>query len=147
MGRIRAAGLPWIDPDDIESSTLRRLDLALLRGLLRPRSERELWAYILAVTDSVVSRRIARARREVAIGVDANGSQELCRANSGADADAAAVLHQVLMSLADNEDRELLFWNLRARTNREIAQAMGMSEAALRQRWSRVCRRLRNAEA
>lgn len=42
MGRVRAAGLPWIDSDDIESSTLRRLDMALMRGLLRPRSEREL---------------------------------------------------------------------------------------------------------
>jgi DNA-directed RNA polymerase specialized sigma24 family protein len=131
MGKIQASGLTWIDPDDITSSTLRRLDLALLRGLLRPQSERELWAYVLAVTDSVVSRRLARARRDRSLDFDTDGTMTVSEPATHTEAET---LHNVLMLLDDNEDRELLFWKLRGRTNRQIASAIGLSEAALRQR-------------
>lgn len=149
LAKIRRSGSRpgafWLDPDDITSSVFRRIDTAMLRGALRTQSEHEFWAFVIAVTDNLVFNRLRAARNERAAGggcVDewsGHASMASCRD----DDEAAERFHQLVMSLTSDEDRELALWRAHGASYREIAAATGRGELALRARWAKICRGLR----
>jgi len=150
LGKLRAAGEQGVDPDDVTSSVLHRVDLAMLRGILRTESEREFWAYVLTIADNLVRKRLmaghdrGRAHSGSATVSSADPQSFAVRAGlTGNGDDAAERLHEVLKSLECDRERSLMLLKLRDLPNKEIAQALCLSESALRQRWSRICRKLR----
>ena len=48
----------WVEPDDVLSSAMRRVDLAVLRQVIRADSEPRFWAYVLAIADNVVLSKV-----------------------------------------------------------------------------------------
>lgn len=145
--RRACRGMPGWDPEDVESSVLRRVDLALLRGVLRPCSEREFWAYVLAIVDNVILGRLRSGAysRRAAEGA-AHEAHRVTSAFRGCrdDDEAAQRLHEMFMALPNDGDRELLLWRLEGAPHAAVAVATGRNEPAIRRQWARICRRLRS---
>lgn len=142
---LRRAGGPLADLEDIEASVFRRIDLAMLRGMVRTENEREFWAYVLAVVDNAVLTRLREASRDrAARGRWAEGVGTLPSRfrDCQSDDDAAARLHEVILSLDREEDRELLWARLRGWTYDELAEQRGCPPERLRARFVSICRRL-----
>lgn len=133
------------DSEDVLVSVMRRLDDMALKGRLRPRSEGEVWALITAIAQNTAvskTRLIERARE--ALAEDGQfAALFLNRLNScGNDDEATLLVHRMLMSIADSDDRHLLSLVLRGANHAAIAGLLGVSEPASRQRWMRLRRDL-----
>jgi DNA-directed RNA polymerase specialized sigma24 family protein len=61
-----------------------------------------------------------------------------CRDND----EAAAIVHEVLMALDSERERELVWARLQGRSYREIARGTSETETVLRSRWACICRKL-----
>lgn len=149
---LKKAGALGIDPEDVLSSGLRRIDLMLLRRVVRADNEGAFWLFAIGVLHNVVLMRLrAQGREQVALGSRRANSRPndglrtlVARFAACADDDHAAVLlHQMLMALTSDDDRELLFWKVHDKSWDAISEATGRSVAALKVQWVRICRRLR----
>lgn len=141
----RTAGrAPGVDPDDIFSTTLRRVDGAAARGSFRMRSAPEAWSFVARVVQRAVQRHRLRAMR-LAEAVAGFASQRPAvqedRVDDGERAELARLMREI--ERARPQDAELIQHRLRGHRWREVSDAMGVSEEALRQRWSALMRRLR----
>ncbi len=115
----------------------------MLRGFLRTDSEREFWAYVVAITDNLFLDRLGAAGREAASGEGERDSLGACFDSCTNGDEAAVALHRLLLSLRGDEDRELVLWRLRGTPYETVARSMGARPATLRQRWSKLCLLLR----
>lgn len=144
--KLRQAGVDGIDTEDVLSSVLRRIDMALLRGVLRTEDNREFWAYVVAVTNNVTLNKLRTARVRL-IGVPTRGDEPRRLASRFAGCsdndEAAELLHDMIMSLRSDTDRELVFWKLSGTSYIAISAATGRSPEALRSQWAKICRQLR----
>jgi DNA-directed RNA polymerase specialized sigma24 family protein len=150
MGKLRAAGARGIDPDDITSSVLRRVDVAMLRGVLRMQSEAEFWGYVLTIADNLTIKRLAASGRKHSRHDRADGvSQAFAERSSscGLESRPEEHLRELLHSLESDGDRELVLWRLRGAGYAAIASATDSSQTALRQRWSKIRAYLRSRAA
>jgi DNA-directed RNA polymerase specialized sigma24 family protein len=148
LRKLRHAGFAGVDPDDVQSSVLRRVDAAMLRGVLRTSNEREFWGFVTAVTDNAVLTRLRAGHRghrgQLSLS-NQKGENRLdrcfgsCRDND----EAAALLYEMMVSMRSEDDRELVMWKLGGSSYGAISATTGRSEAALRTQWARVCRDLR----
>lgn len=141
----RTAGrAPGVDPDDVFSTTLRRVDGAAARGSFRMRSAPEAWSFVARVVQRAVQRHRMRAAR-LAEAVAGFASQRPAvqedRVDDGLRAELARLMRE--MERVRPQDAELIQHRLRGHRWREVSDAMGVSEEALRQRWSALVRRLR----
>ncbi len=109
--------------------------------MLKAGAEPELWAIVMVTAHNLVleKARVAARLRQWAVEEPLVATIE----KSKDDENAAVFIHRVLMSLQSDSDRSLLLLKFRDLPNKQIAQALGLSEPALRQRWSRICRELR----
>lgn len=146
--RIGAAvrGSPGVDADDVFSTTLRRVDGAAARGTFRMRSAPEAWCFVAQVVQRAVERHRRRAARMAeAIARLAPGARAWDEPDAPADTPERAELVNVMRELERTrpEDAEMVRQRLRGKRWKEISAAMGVSEEALRQRWSTLMARLR----
>lgn len=133
------------DSEDILSSVLRRLDEMANDGVLRPRSERELWALIRTIArNTAVSRTrlIEHARQRLT--EDGPYAYELLqRLNTyRSDEEATLLVHRMLASVQDRTNRQVLALMLRGASHRAIGAFLEISEDASRQRWMAVRREI-----
>jgi RNA polymerase sigma factor (sigma-70 family) len=135
---------PGIDADDIFSTTLRRVDGAAARGSFRMRSAPEAWSFVARVVQRAVQRHRLRAAR-LAEAVAGLASQRPAvqedRVDDGDRAELARLMRE--LERVRPQDAELIQHRLRGHRWREVSDAMGVTEEALRQRWSALMRRLR----
>jgi RNA polymerase sigma factor (sigma-70 family) len=135
---------PGIDADDIFSTTLRRVDGAAARGSFRMRSAPEAWSFVARVVQRAVQRHRLRAAR-LAEAVAGLASQRPAvqedRVDDGDRAELARRMRE--LERVRPQDAELIQHRLRGHRWREVSDAMGVTEEALRQRWSALMRRLR----
>lgn len=150
LGKLRQAGHSGIDPDDLLSTVIRRTDLAFLRDLLKPDSDAEFWAYVLAIADNATLNRIRDELLRRSAPLDAAmlaNSTSVANDHAGSRSEAAAAeVHQLLMELPFEQDRELLLWKARGVSYGAIATATQTPAPVLRQRWSRLVHSLRAAD-
>jgi DNA-directed RNA polymerase specialized sigma24 family protein len=141
VGRSGLGGLCQCDPDDVTSSVIRRVDLAVLRGVLRARTEPEFWAFVLVIADNTTLNKVQAelVRRCVRL----NNAPEPAAARSDSETDTLMSVHRALLAAQTDSDRELIYWKLRNTSYAEIAAATGRSEQALRTQWAKLRRHLR----
>lgn len=139
LSKLGRVGIQGVDPDDITDSTIRRIDIAFLRSTIRAKSEREFWAFVIATLDNVVLMRLRNLKNERRM-LNAYGLHYLANRfeDCGNDDEAASRLHEILMSLDRERDRELLLWKLQDVSYTTIAVAMDCTETALRTRWMTI---------
>lgn len=125
-----------LDPDDLLSSGLRRVDLLWVRGIFPVASEEEFWAVVMTVFfNAAIDRARLWKRLEAADcleGVEA--AVETC----GSDEDAAVLVHRMVMALRGDMDREVFLMRLRGQTFAEVGRVLGCTEEAMRQRWRTI---------
>lgn len=133
------------DSEDVFSSVVRRLDGLAKDGAIRPNSEAELWALAkqIALNTAVSKTRlIERARRLLTEdGLLAYEIEHRINACVGDD-DAALLVHRMYEALESSADRQIFGLILRGASHRAVAQLLGITEEASRQRWMAVRRRL-----
>jgi RNA polymerase sigma factor (sigma-70 family) len=135
---------PGIDADDIFSTTLRRVDGAAARGSFRMRSAPEAWSFVARVVQRAVQRhrlRTARLAEAVAGLASQRPAVQEDRVDDGDRAELARLMRE--LERVRPQDAELIQHRLRGHRWREVSDAMGVTEEALRQRWSALMRRLR----
>jgi DNA-directed RNA polymerase specialized sigma24 family protein len=146
QGKLKAAGVRGygLHPDDIFASVLRRIDLALVRRMIRTDCVPEFWAFVYRTTDNVAVARLRSCAREQS-ALDRWVARRL--EQQAASEDAQAFVGVLCRSIASAADRELLRWRLDGRSYAQIACITGSSEAALRTRFAKILRKLRSRVA
>jgi hypothetical protein len=129
------------DSEDVFSSVVRRVDLMVVKGTLRPRSLGELWKCIEAITVNLAVdrvRMISRLRQFTA--EDGDFAQHVIKRLEGFSSDdqAAILLYRMMMSLPVAEDRQLLDLRIRGATIKAAAGLLGMKFDAASMRWFRL---------
>jgi len=129
-----------MDTDDVLSSVWRRIDREAEADRLRTRSEKEIWAYIYRVVANVVSDRRRRGVVEQRVFSSMNHEER-----SWVKARVGEELDQVMLHLAraSDSDRELAGLMARGVGHRAAAEYLGLTLAAMKKRWSRLCADLR----
>ena len=132
------------DSQDLMSTVLRRVDRLAAEGRLRAQSDGELIALLLRVSDRVVIDRYrAMARLRRVEGEDGQWAQSLLvRLDRGDESEASETLTRLFQSLESADDRALLSLWLREVPSAVIAETIGISPDALRQRWRTLRTRL-----
>jgi RNA polymerase sigma factor (sigma-70 family) len=137
-------GSPGVDPDDVFSTTLRRVDYAAAHGSFAMRSAPEAWSFVARVLSRAVQRHRRRAARLAAtiaeFAAASAPKEEAPRHDERAE--LVAIMRELQRSRP--QDAEIIQLRLRGRKWRDISAATGISEQALRQRWSSLMVRLRS---
>lgn len=143
--RLTQGARAVFDSEDVLSSVARRLDGLFQRGQLRIEREDELWALIatIAMNEATSKTRLVERARSL-LRDDAAFAQILLDrfAVCEDDEDADATVLRMAGSISDGDDRHMFLLRLRGATHRAIAGALGISEAAARQRWVQLVRAL-----
>lgn len=141
--RIGPGAWSRLDPDEIFSSGLRRLDLLWVRGVFPVRSDGEFWALVMTVFYNAAIDKAKLWKRfhdDATLEMLATEGQHAPRT----DTETVIALHDLVMMLCSDADRELLLMRLRGQPFAQIASLMGGNAAALRQRWCGIRRSLRS---
>jgi len=135
---------PGVDADDVFSTTLRRVDYAAAKGSFAMRSKPEAWSFVAQVVNRAVARHRRRAARFAATVAKFAGVAEAWSEPPQHDerAELVGIMNELMRTRP--QDAELIQYRLRGRKWREISAATGVSEEALRQRWSCLASRLRS---
>lgn len=144
--KLPAADRSVFGTDDAFSTVARRVDALAARGLLRAESEAQLWALIRRVVENVslerarlVASTAARTGDDADFWSELSGDLRRCKD----DHEAFALIFELLSAIADPNDRQIFMLRLRGVSHRVIAQQLGTTEEAARQRWQTVRRGLR----
>jgi len=149
LGRINSVRAVS-DTNDLFSSLAFRPDRLDERDLLRAATDSQLWALILKSAHNLMleKSREAGSLRRLAAAYSNRLSRTASEINDSIDnEDAANRVQSLLSRLRSETDRTLLIFKLNGVPNRSIAAGLGLREAAVRQRWSRICRGLRKSRA
>lgn len=125
------------DLDDLCSSVIRRVYTAALHSL-RASADQEVIAYATIVADHLAQRRQAEEQRYDAV------LRVIARQTGGSafsdqsERQSAPCLQRLAELLADPVDRDLLLRRQCGHSYTLIAEETGVTEAALRKRWSRL---------
>ena len=135
---------PGVDADDVFSTTLRRVDYAAAKGSFAMRSKPEAWSFVAQVVNRAVARHRRRAARFAATVAKFAGVAEAWTEPPQHDerAELVGIMNELMRTRP--QDAELIQHRLRGRKWREISAVTGVSEEALRQRWSCLASRLRS---
>lgn len=139
-------GAPGVDADDVFSTTLRRVDYAAAKGSFSMRSAPEAWGFVAKVVRRAVQRHRQRAARlaeaVAAIAAAPRGAGPGDSLGHDERLELAFIMQE--LEATRPQDAELIRQRLRGRRWREVSRDMGVSEEALRQRWSALVARLRS---
>lgn len=133
------------DSEDVFSSVLRRLDGLAAGGALRPVCEAELWALVKQIAlNTAVSKTRLIERAKSLLTEDGPLAYEVVRRLNACNGDdeAALLIHRMFEALETSAERQILGLLMRGASHRVVAQLLGISEEASRQRWMAIRRRL-----
>ncbi len=127
------------DTDDILSTALRRIDRAIDQGSLDAQSERQFYAFVHGVIERTILEKARKsrgltARERIAQEIKDNVSSPVIEQRVV----AAEELSRIGEMITDPIDREIILLRGRDLSLADIAQAMNMTHAAARKRWSRI---------
>ncbi|PCI11318.1 hypothetical protein COB72_01010 [bacterium] len=127
------------DTDDILSTALRRIDRAIDQGSLDAQNERQFYAFVHGVIERTILEKTRKsrgltARERIAQEIKDNVSSPVIEQRVV----AAEELSRIGEMVTDPIDREIILLRGRDLSLADIAQAMNMTHAAARKRWSRI---------
>jgi hypothetical protein len=129
------------DSEDIFGSVCRRVDEMARAGLINARSDAELWLLIksLASNTRLEKRRLIE-RVNALVDEDGEYARSLVQrlSNCGSDDEADLLIRRLAAKLRPGADRQMLFLLLRGASHRVVAEHLGISEQASRQRWATI---------
>ncbi len=147
-GKLGPAMRRIFDSEEILSTVGRRLDLYVRNGRLEAAGEEQLWTLIFKMADNAIIDKLRILRRlEHVESSDSEFAQQLLLRLRQAEHDqpegAEAVIEEALLITKDVIDRKILMLWLSGQAQKEIADELEMTEAALWKRWQRIKERLR----
>lgn len=129
------------DTEDILSTVARRLDHLIAEGRLQATSERQLFALIHAITDRTLLEKHRQGtrtqQRESSIAREHEANTEHNAQTSG--------LERIVKLVPDPIDRQILNGKARGWSYETLAAELGIQEEAVRQRWSRLRKRVQES--
>jgi DNA-directed RNA polymerase specialized sigma24 family protein len=128
------------DTDDLLSDLTIRLDDLSRRGALRATGDAELSSLLGTMADRALLDKLRSAGR---IGRRSERTGTVESLASAVQDSALTELVRMLESLPNGNDREVMRLKLLSTSDAAIAGACKTTAAAIRQRWSRICRDLR----
>lgn len=146
--KLTAATRSTFDSEDVMASVLRRMDKLAMEGVLRPRSEGELWSLIQTIaSNTAVSKTRLIERARILLTEDGSYAYEfLSRLNRcNTDDEAQLLVLRIAGALTGDRDRQIFLARIRGASHHAIAGILKISEAACRQSWMRICRDLFDA--
>lgn len=143
--QIGAALNSVTDSEDLWSTVARRVDTAIVRGATSFKTESAFWAFVSKlIRNAVIDRSRVLARLNRVADDDAPFAAILReRLEHELDALDSGVLAAAIDAIESSRDREILTQWLCERTHGQIAESLGMTEAAVRVRWHEIRQRLR----
>lgn len=137
-----------LDSQDLVSTIVRRLDACVMGRGVRAEDEAQLWALIFRIGDNaLIDRRRVLARLDRVEGPDSEIAREwrcrMARAERAQPDGTLLEIDRMLRMLPSEIDRRILTLWLGGLEHNEIAAEIGLTHAAVRQRWARLCARLR----
>lgn len=134
--------------EEVFASVVRRVDIVAAGDELRPASPGQLWHMVRTITmNTAVSKNRTAARMAQLVaesGYELAGLQDRIE-SCQTDEEAAQVLCRVALALDRGEDQELFALRFRGASYKVLADLLGTSELAVRQRWSDLCKKIRIA--
>ncbi len=134
-----------MDAEDLFSSIVRRIDRVAANGCLRAQSDAQLMLLALTTLNNLVLEKTRVARRLRTRADEGNIRESTLGrvfAPEAAEEQVTAAAKRILDSLRSEEDRNLVWLKFNDVPLRTIAVLLGVSEDALRQRWSRLRREI-----
>lgn len=149
-GKLGAAMRRLFDSQEILSTVGRRLDRYVRVGRLEAESPGQLLQLVFRMAEGAVIDKIRVFKRlERVEGEDSDFAQELSSRLHEADQDdaegAAISLDSALRALTSDTDRQILTMWLNGTQHNVIAWELGMTPAAVRQRWKTIRDRLKES--
>jgi DNA-directed RNA polymerase specialized sigma24 family protein len=149
-GKLGAAMRRLFDSQEILSTVGRRLDRYVRVGGLEAESPGQLLQLVFRMAESAVIDKIRVFKRLERIeGEDSQFAQELGSrlhdADQGQDDGAVISLDGALRALSNDTDRQILTMWLNGTQHNVIAWDLGMTPAAVRQRWKTIRDRLKES--
>ena len=147
-GKLNPGMRRLFDSQEILSTLSRRLDRYVRAGRVEAASEPQLWALVFKMVDAALvdKVRIIRRLRHVE-GEDSPFAQTLLTrlddAGRRGEEDIALQLDAALRLLPSATDRQIVSLWLMGNSHRVIADYVGLSYDATRQRWQSIRERLR----
>lgn len=134
-----------MDAEDLFSSIVRRIDRVAATGCLRAQSDAQLMLLALTTLNNLVLEKTRVARRLRNRADEGNIRESALGrvfAPEAAEEQVTAAAKRILDSLRSEEDRHLVSLKFNDVPLRTIAVLLGVSEDALRRRWSRLRREI-----
>lgn len=144
--RIGGSTRKITDTEDILSTVARRLDRLIADGRLEAGNERQLFALIHAITDRTLlekHRMATRAQKRETTSVVGRRVEEAKGSGDGRIEPRA--LEKIVGMVTDPIDRQILDGKARGWSYGTLALELGISEDSVRQRWSRLRRKVQEA--
>lgn len=145
--KIRTSARSAFGSEDVLSTVLRRLDVLAAEGLVRAKSEAQLWALVRSVAENVSLERVRLLESTLnRTGEDADFWSQIHRdfRRTKRDEGAFVRLYELLLMLENQDQRQLFMLRLRGASHKVIAQQLGITSDAVRQRWHAVVVQLRS---
>lgn len=147
-GKLGASVRRMFDSLDILSTVGRRFDRYVRDGKLQAVDEPQLWSLLFRMAEAAVVDKVRAVKRlQLAEGEDGPIARELLAridsAERGGASGADIVLERALGALPFDEDRSILTLWLADWPLFRIAEALGTTPAAVRQRWRAIRELLR----
>jgi DNA-directed RNA polymerase specialized sigma24 family protein len=147
-GKLGASVRRMFDSLDILSTVGRRFDRYVRDGKLQAVDEPQLWSLLFRMAEAAVVDKVRAVKRlQLAEGEDGPIARELLAridsAERGGASGADIVLEKALGALPFDDDRSILTLWLADWPLFRIAEALGTTPAAVRQRWRAIRELLR----
>lgn len=142
-GKLGASVRRMFDSMDILSTVGRRFDRYVRDGKLQAVDEPQLWSLLFRMAEAAVIDKVRVVKRlQLAEGEDGPIARELLArihaAERGESDGAELVLEKALAALRSEDDRSILTLWLADWPLFRIAEALGTTPAAVRQRWRAI---------
>ena len=133
-----------LDSEDVLSTVTRRLDVIVSSERLRAESDRQLWSLVMQIARNVVSENVKRQspgrmfvdRLESLDEMATSPVEEKCFDDPG-------LIRRALHLLPSQQDRFVLVRRISGASHDDIAAQLGTTTPAVRMRWSRILKTLR----
>jgi DNA-directed RNA polymerase specialized sigma24 family protein len=135
-----------LDSEDVLSTVTRRLDGLVRDRAIRAGSNAELWSLVAAIANHAVAESARSAKREqnTLESAPRDSESEEAAQPTYAHATEDSALTGIVGTLQDETDRRILWGRLHDHAHEQIAEEIGSTPSAVRMRWSRIRKLLRD---
>jgi RNA polymerase sigma factor (sigma-70 family) len=143
--KLGAALRRVVDSEDLVSTLSRRLDAYMAMGRLSATTQEQLWALVQRIAERSIVDKLRELQRSPRSGAGDPGIERVASAGCGElGLQSAGKDAEDILRLVPESDRDIARAWLQGLDSKAIAQHVGMSPEAVRQRWHRIKIELRS---